>query len=459
MSGEHDVLIVPPVLTLGVPLSMVGAPTLSSVVSAATTLAAVAAVGGVSYGAFLALRRLQEDYEVGLQEFSARADEAALHREEAQAEQAAVQAVATSLAMVTHQVAVDVSAAFLRDQVAKLVTRVGDIPSPDPFLPAECAALRAALAEPDCDVTALMERYHTLSVAVAAAAVSAAKTRTHALSAEMAALRQELQAPLLQDAECVALREQFTQQLAALDGMAARNPDVALQGVGLFRERLHRELQTLAERSAQRRRDADAVRELVADALARLRALATQTTMPEAATAAQALLARLADTLTGAGELAVVRALHGQALALYDAVAKALEEQAMTAYVSAQVRDVLQSLGYQVSEVPSEGGGSSLVAAVEGGVGVQFITDESGHLKTEVVAFSESAAVAGEETKERVCALTDKVFSALRERDWTVRERYRMTVKKGKRLPVIDLLATDTTSIPMQESHYLKADE
>ncbi|OPZ85655.1 MAG: hypothetical protein BWY76_01321 [bacterium ADurb.Bin429] len=244
--------------------------------------------------------------------------------------------------------------------------------------------------------------------------------------------------------------------------MLARNPDVAGQGVSLLRERIHREAQLQADRREQRAKDAEEMRLLVGDTLAKLQALATQTVLPDYRAQAEALLAALANALaTAEDDLERVRGMADEAAQLYDNCRRALEEQAVSAYISEQVREVLLSLGYQVSMVPGQGESDSpaLVAAADGRVGVSFHTDGAGHLKTEVVAFSEQHAVADAETKEKVCTLVERVLVSLRDREWYVREKYRITVKEGERLQVVTLPGREEPATAAAAQQYMKVDD
>jgi hypothetical protein len=283
------------------------------------------------------------------------------------------------------------------------------------------------------------------------------------LAEELVVLREELASPLFATADYAEARGQLVAQVDALEGMLTRNPDIAGQGVSLLRERVHREMQVLADRRQQRAQDADELRMLVNDTLAKLQALASQTVLSDYRQRAEALLAAIAGTLaTTTDTLERMRELAGEATQLYDACRRTLEEQAVSAYISEQVRDVLLSLGYQVSMVPGEGDAAhpALVAAVDQGVGVSFHTDGTGRLKTEVVAFAEQYAEADAGTKEKVCTLVERVLASLRDREWNVREKYRITVKTGERLQVVSLPEQQApAAVPAIAQQYMKVDD
>ncbi|HOS44830.1 MAG TPA: hypothetical protein PK794_14175, partial [Armatimonadota bacterium] len=356
----------------------------------------------------------------------------------------------------------DATVEFLQGRLAALAERIDGAPTPDPSLAAQCAQLRMALEEATGELGLYVEQYHRLTDAVAAAAAGAPAARS-ALAGELSALREELASPLFATADYAAAKAQLVAQADALETMLARNPDIAGQGVSLLRERIHREAQWQADRREQRAKAAEEMRLLVGDTLAKLQALASQTVLPDYRAQAEALLAALANALaTAEDELERVRGMADEAAQLYEDCRRALEEQAVSAYISEQVREVLLSLGYQVSLVPGQGETDSpaLIAAADGRVGVSFHTDGAGHLKTEVVAFSEQHAVADAETKEKVCALVERVLVSLRDREWYVREKYRITVKEGERLQVVTLPGREESAAATAAAqHSRKVDE
>lgn len=451
MSGFHDVVVEPAVPAL-VPIAI---PILGSV----TALAALG-VGGAVYVAYVAIQKLNDHYKSALCELQARSEAETEARALDTAIQQSADEAVRALARRTMTVQdADTTVEFLLDRLARLAERIGQLPDTDPTLPAECARLRAALAESVDDVTPYVADYVQLADAVAEAV--AAHAPANALSADIAALREELQAPVFSGAEFATERIRLLRQLDALDNMAMRNPDIATQGISLLRERVRRELREQTARRRQREVGATELRAMVNDALAKLQALMAQAEQPDICDQAEALLGELAAALAGADDHRErLRELAEATDTLFEACRRTLEEHAVSAYVSEQVRDVLLSLGYQVSMVPAEDAGESpaLVVPVDQHVGVSFHTDSSGHMKTAVVAFDAAHDAADAQTKPKACALVELVLTTLREREWNVRERYRITVKEGERLKVVALPKTEEQAAVAAAPQYMKVD-
>jgi hypothetical protein len=452
MSGFHDVVVEPAIPAL-VPIAI---PILGTV----TSLAALG-VGGAVYAAYIAIQKLNDDYKSALCELQTRADtEAQVRALEGAAHQSADVAVRAMARRTMTAEDANATVEFLLDRLTRLADRLGALPDTDPTLPAECARLHAALTEPVEDLAAYVAEYVQLADAVAEVVAAHAPAAAGALAAEVAALREELQAPVFAGADFATERIRLLQQLDALANMATRNPDVAVQGMTLLRERVRRELREQTTARQQRAASAAELRALVSDALAKLQALITQQELPEMRLQAEALLSELAAVLAGASDPRDrLQALTDTATALFDDCRRALEERAVSAYVSEQVRDVLLSLGYQVSMVPADTADEApaLVVPVDQRVGVSFHTDAAGHMKTAVVSFDADHPEADAQTKPKACALVEQVLTTLREREWHVREKYRITVKAGERLKVVSLPKADAQAAAAAPQ-YMKVD-
>lgn len=422
-----------------------------------TAAAAAGVVALAGYGSYIAICKLRKDYQQSLTEFHehSQADlraRIAFSEQEHSAVLAAL-AVANGTKVLAAE---DAGMRFVQTRVTHLVQRLPQLAQPDPELAAQCAALLLAVEEQPLELSAHFEQYRLLAERAATLFAEQADDARVAttLSEELAAIREEMDSPLLAGDEYTDLREQLQQQFAALEAVLAGHRDVAKQGLVLLRRRLHRELQMAADHRQVRIRQAEEIRLQVGESLARLQAILRQEQLPDFNRAAALLLERLSETLSRAtaNDNAEIRQVAVEVDALFTACAKTFEEQTIAAYLEDQISEALTTMGYQVSQLPPEGltAQRALVAAVGDDLGLEFHVDGHGRLGTEMVALSEDAASAGHDAQERVCTLVDQVFAALNAHECAIRERFRSSLRPGEQLRVVEMPASEDASRPVK---------
>lgn len=422
-------------------------------------LGAVGLVALAGYGSYVAVCKLRKDYQQSLAEFQQRCQAEACERNAFINREHATTSAALALAAGTRALAVeDASVRFVRTQVVLLVQRLPKLPRPDPDLDAQCALLMQALDENPLEVAAHFQQYRVLAERIAALLAEGtdpALLKT-GLADELTALHDDILSPLLDGDQYAELRAQLQTQLASLQAMVAKHPVLAKQGLALLRERLLRELQAAAVQQQAHMQKAEEMRTLVGDALAKLRAVSYQEYLPDFSLQAVAMLERLSEVLSqvGADDLRMITQLAQDAEALYTDCEKALEEQTIAAYLGDQITDVLLAMGYQVAQVPPEqaAGQHAVVAAVGDELGLEFHIDGHGRLGSEMVALSPHSTRAGHASEERICALADSVFHALKARDCEIRERFRSSLTPGEQLRVVEIAFTEEQQAPAAEA-------
>jgi hypothetical protein len=454
MSGKMDSIVTP-----ALALPFLGA---AGLIPAATIIGA----GAVTYGAYALVRRLQQDYQQALSEFNQRSFTAVEESMAATEQQQASAAAASALAANTRVSATeDATLTFLQQRAQRLTERVAALPASSPELLADCQVLQHAIQESPTDITTHFETYQRLAEEVATVAANTPTLVDNALTDELTALREEINSPLLTAPECTDIHAQLLQQLEMLEALAGdRQLLVANQGLALLRRRVRRELQVQAERHQERIRQANEMRILVAEMLAKLQAVAQQNADLEAQVRAVSLLAQVQTELAQASvdDLAALRTLAKAVDTLFVACEQRFLQQATSSYVGDQVTDVLLSMGYCVTQVSAEDTEESrtYVATVDNATALQLRVDGNGRFTTEMVALTEQAAEATAPMQGNVCSLVDQILAALRERQCTVREKFRSTLEVGERLRVVELPATEeqpghTTATPL----YMRMDE
>lgn len=389
------------------------------------------AVGAVAYGAYAAVRKLHDDYQQELADFQARSlarqQEIAAGADRQAADADTAQRLITATRV---QAEVDAGAQFLHDRLCALRER-------QPELDVRIDALDAEIAQhPDALGEHLAQYYRLLDTARTDA-------KPDAIAQEIDRLHEELASPLLDTAG----RAQLQRQLDTLREVAVRQPSVARQGLTLLGQRIQREQQDQLTARLARAREAEALRELVAGALARLQALARHELLPEYATQGKALLTRLSMLLAQEPlPLDDIRRLAADAEALFTACDTAVQERAVSAILGDQVTEVLLSLGYDVTQVPGvETQVDTLLASVDHDYGVELSLRGDGRVSTQMVALSQDGVHADADDQEKVCQLVDKLVAALRQRKVDIRERFRASLQPGEELRVIEGETVETT--------------
>jgi len=405
--------------------------------------AAAAAGAGLAVGvaSYYAVQQLRKDYQEALCAFQAR--EQAHHlalavTEQMQHEQNAEAAAIT--AETTARTAEDATDIFLRQAMARLQTDLDNLPKPDPTLSAHCHLLLAEIAAHPEQFEEHYRQYQELLHTLHAIQKQTQHPREVALE-ELAALRAELDSPLLAAAAPTAKRRELLQQLDSLEVLVQSQSSVVEQGIHLFRARVQREVLDAVRMRDAREQSTQEMRALVGEILAKVTAL-SQTSLADYPARADVLRARLMAiiTATEADNLTALQALGAEVSAEYTASERLLTESANADYLGSQVSDVLLGMGYRVTEIPAEGdaAAATYVAELEHGVGFQFQVNGEGRMGTEMVAFSEETAVMDVANQEHVCQVIDKVLAELRRRDFTVKERFRRTMEEGHALTVIE---------------------
>ena len=399
-------------------------------------------IGTGVYAAYEVMRQLSDDYKDTLETLRAGDAENARVRDLAANQRLSGETTALLLTALTHaSPAEDAEAAFVRRQVQRLAETTGS----DEFT-ARCQELLVTIDAAPREVAAHLAAYQQLCEA--RAAVPTEKSERTRLLDELALLHDEALSPLLDDPACAGTRALWLEQIAQLQALAARQPALARQGLGLLRQRLRREMQLQAERSRQRGAAAESRRMRTTDLIARCTAVARLPELPEQVAQANALLARISDGVVhGTLDHDALNALTVEVAALYAACEHLLRERLVSSYLGAQVSDVLLSMGYQVAQVASDDTSQlTYLAPVDNAHGVEFHISGTGRLTTEMVALSEEAVQTGEQGQEKVCGMVGQVMQELAARRLQVRERFRKHLRDGEPLKITAPPAEETVA-------------
>ena len=417
------------------------APSLPSLLPLLPTLATAGATIGVcaaAYGTYVAIDRLRKGYQTALKEFAADSDAGEQARQSLAHDQQLAAVMAAATAELTQVSAVeDAGTAFLRHRLRVLAEQSSSLPDQD--LPLQCLTLLRTIEESPTNITAHLTAYHQLTQALIAARV--ANPSESAVDEELAALREEIQSPLLTTQKRVGTQRLLLNQLEKLQLLKARQPHLALQGIKLLRERMHREAGLQAERRDAQRKAAEEMQLLIANCHARLTAVSELPDLPDQAAHAVALFHQLNAALARAStrNLGELRQLTQQADTLFTECERLLQERLVATYISDQVATVLQELDYQVTEVaPDNAQHATLLAKVDNDVAIELRVQGNGKLTTEMVALSEDASRQGQTSQEKVCAVVDQLVSELAKRQCKVRERFRTSLTDGEMLRVVE---------------------
>ena len=135
-------------------------------------------------------------------------------------------------------------------------------------------------------------------------------------------------------------------------------------------------------------------------------------------------------------DLKPLEKLAREADTLFEVTAEQLRQTALKIYLQDQVAEVFTQLGYRVTTAQASTGAgatTSVLAALDGGRGVEVRLDGDGNMVSELVALKSSATQIEPHAQEKVCDLMDEVFEALRSRGCGVREKKRRHFKRGQR--------------------------
>ena len=425
------------------------------------TLAAAAAAAGTGvavYAAYKLIDQLHKDYEAGLAEFHAKADADADVRLLQELQQRELADSACALIEQTRVSAVlDANRTFLLKRVTELIDSI--TPLPDPALLAQCNILRADIMQSSDRLEAQLDTLRHLAEAADTLAESVRPLSPY--DAQMSALREEINSPLLDTADAGEIRRQLLAQLESLEQLAARQHTVVKQGLSLLRQRVYRELHAQAQLQQTRTRQVEKRRRVAGDLYAKLQAVSRRTELPEFVAGAEVLRKRMADVLStgGSREFELLNGLLLEAETLFAACERALQERLVASVISDQVTGALLSMGYQVRQVDGEENGH-LLAAIDNGVGLEFRVDGEGHVGSEMVALTPDGTHADHKTQEHVCTVIDQVVSQLVARNYTVRERCRSSLHPGEQLRVVDILAGEEPIVPISvEPKHKKVNE
>ncbi len=430
MGGCHVVTILPHIIP-----QVTSLPTFAAGAASAGVALGVAAA---AYGAYVAVRKLQSDYQQALDVFHEQQAVDQAHRETTVLQQQAAAIASSTLVSKTQVRAVgNATLMFLHHQVTGLQARAAQVA---PELTDEVTALATEIQTSPGELAKHFEHYRKIAETLSAKLAKMQDLpKQSVLAEEFAMLRVELDSPLFATPEGAPAKVQMRDQLTALEALPERQVALAAQGIDALRRRVHREMKDLAERLRTRAREAVELRTLVSEMLAKLHAVAQQESQPAFATRAKSLLQQVTDALVApsANNLTTLRALAPQVTTLFTDCEKALEEARVSTYVAAQVTDALLNLGYKVAQAEPEAGTATYLTAVDAHHGLQVSVEQGGRVAAEMVAFTEEHAVTDPPVQEKVCAVTQALMKALAARDLNVREKFRHHYDPGTRLKVV----------------------
>lgn len=415
--------------------------------SAASSLfGAVATTGGVviaGAAVYMAAKKMRADYQAALGEYNSRSDrESALFASQ-NAAFACAQQKARELSLSLSEAArEDPNTAFFLGSLGRLKNQIGgpsgDGPSDSNALIARCDELLdlVAAGQASSQWAAFEKLAGKVSQYNSQKKASSPRTSREAMALEVvqeqvAVLRAEINDSMLANAKSASTRELLLERLSAIEKVAASQPLTALQSLTLLQGRVRSEMRAAAEKAKRETKNAARMRELVGRISAHAQSVLQQNVLQAPRREAELALKKLSTLVTATPvELSALEALATETEALFNATEKAIEEQAMAAYLEDQVGQVLSGLGYRVTTA-SNGDDSKMVAVLDSGLGVRLNIDGTGNLAGEMVAFSESTAQVSDAAQEKVCNLMDDIFDGLRRRNLVVREKKRKNLKVG----------------------------
>ena len=401
-------------------------------------------VGGAAYAAYSLVKQLHEDYQDGLKEFHQRADMDAQTRQGlADGEREKADEARALIAHTQTTSPTDADALFLQHRVRQLQQRLSRESATE--FAQQCDTLLAEMAQAPAQFARHLDAYRRLAETAAEKRPAAAGL----LPEVIAALREEILAPLLDAPEVAETRQQLLEQLDVLQTVAVRQPTVARQGLTVLRQRVYREMQAQAKRRQVQVEQAAERRYLLSEIYAKTRAIMALPDIVDLVEQAKALHACAGQVLAQGDddELAALRQLAQESGELFAACEELLGGQVVSAYMQDEVSEVLTSLGYQVQQVAGEEHQHRLVTPVDDAHGIEFRMEGIGRMKTEMVALTPEATAATPEDQEKICRIIDQVIEQMKGRHENVRERYRTSLKHEEELRVVEIDADDVEKL------------
>lgn len=428
----------------------------SSTGGASALFSTLAATGGVvvaGAAVYMVARQMRSDYCAAFTEYQGRADREnavfALQNAAFVAAQQKARALSLSL---TPQAQDDPNTAFFLGGLGRLKTQLnGDGPGAGPSSGAaqllqQCDEMLARVAAGDA--TAQFAAYEALALAVAQ---FKAQSKTHGLASreeiarelvrqQVSALREDVGDSVLAEKRNDKTRAALMARLDEIEALSAQ-PAMALQSLGVLRERVRGEVRAAGENALREVKNAARMRELVGQISAHAQSVLRQHILENPRRDAETLLKRVSALVAATPvELAALEELSTQAQGLFEATEAAIEEQAMAQYLEDQVAQVLGGLGYRVTSATNGQDEKKMVAVLDSGSGVQLNIDGKGNLSGEMVAFSDASSEVSAGSEERVCDLMDSIFDGLRRRNMVVREKKRKHFKADSNLvPIVKI--------------------
>ncbi len=390
----------------------------------------------VTAGAVMASRKLRCDYEQAKAEFEERCrqDETAITAD--QNRQSIMSMACTAFGTNVEAGNENTTITFLHQSLEELSTR------------AEAAGLtgfKSQLAELSQQisadsVSACVQAYFDISDQFEAALLALAR-QSGDYSQIFAGIRSEMASPVLSGKRHEKLRVQFEEQLVKLESVGDQSSSVVLQGTENLKKRVRREISDQADKQTKEALDRRHSREIVAEAFALLRAVMQASDEPNERTGASTLLTQLGAAFqTGAPPTtSELEALLSKARSLFAKCEKRMDESAAHAFVAESVKDVLLTMGYEVSEVPAEtaNGDPGCMVSIDKDSGVVVSVAPDGRMLTEMVAFTAAGQDPDEEAERKVCTVVDEIMAGLRKRDIAMQDKSRKKLRPGHRLRMV----------------------
>lgn len=437
-----------------------------------STLAATGGVVIAGAAIYLAARQMRSDYCAAFTQYQGRADHEAGIYALQNATFAATQQKAREMSLsLSQEASDDPNTAFFLGGLSRLKGQLqGDGPqgngptSGAAILLQKCDELLSRVASGDA--TAQFAAYEKLSQAVTQLkAESKARGKTTSreeiarelVSEQIAALRSDLGDSILAEKRHFETRTALQTRLEEIESLSSQ-PLIALQSLGVLRDRVRGEIRLAGENALRETRNAARLRELVGQISAHAQAILRQDVLEAPKTEAEALLKRVSVLVAATPvELAELEILAAQAQSLFQNTEKLLEEAAMAEYLEDQVAQVLGGLGYRVTSASNGQDDAKMVAVLDAGLGVQLNIDGKGNLSGEMVAFSAQSSEVNASGQEKVCHLMDDIFDGLRRRNLVVREKKRKNFKAGvDHVPVVQTASTASETAPAAVSKPLE---
>lgn len=432
-----------------------GASAASAVFTTAATAGGVLIAGAAIY---LAARKMRADYNCAFNEYQGRSERENAAFALQNARFAATQQKAREMSLSLSQVALDdPNTAFFLGGLGRLKAQISGAGGPNDSGPAagaallllQCDELLASVAAGEA--TGQFAAYEKLTQAVAQARAIATSGKSSAREVvarelvieQAAALRMDICDSILVEKRHDIGRAALQTRLDDIETLVQSQPLMALQALGVLRERARGEIRAAGESANREAQNAARMRELVGQISAHAQAVLQQETLEAPKREAQALLKRVSALVAATPvELSALETLATQAQTLFETTEKEIEEAALAVYLEDQVAQVLGGLGYRVTSATNGQDEKKMVAVLDSGLGVQMNLDGKGNLSGEMVAFSARSSEVDAAAEDKVCTLMDDIFDGLRKRNMVVRESKRLHFKKGlHQIPIVQTVS------------------